>query len=710
MPEVPGYRIAARLGEGRTGRVFRATALDGGKEVALRLPQPHLADQPDLVEALARTGAILTRLTHPNVVRVFKLEQPAGGLPVLVMELLGGRTLAALVAEAGRLAPKRAVELVRGLCRGLSAVHEAGLVHLDVRPANLVVEAQGGNERLVLIDFALARQPGSIAPALGTAAYGSPEQASGRPVDARADLYAVGLVLYEALSGAPPFRAQTTGGVVEQHLHAAPPPLVARGTPVDAALSQVVMRCLAKDPAERYASAAEVEAALAALALPDAPGPTLHVTPTRTPRETTSYLKKDDDDDRASLTRHETAELSVPGTVLGSYRLLELIGEGGMGRVYLAEHARLGRKVALKLLRSELGANAQLVSRFFAEARAVNRICHENIVEITDFIENEGGDNYYIMEFLPGQNLHEVAQRGLLSLERTLGIAVQVCSALTSVHDAGIIHRDLKPENVFLTERGGRRDYVKLLDFGIAKLVGAEEALPTHKTGAGTILGTPEYMSPEQGSGSPLDHRSDIYSLGIILYELITGKNPFPGQNFGEMLLKRIAGPPPAKPSRCPGADPRVPRELDELVMQCLATQPAARPQRISEVELRLREIAAAHAVELESFVARGARRPPNKLWAVGAIAVSVIAVGGALLLRAPRPAVIPVAQPQPVQIAPAVPTPTVEPTPVPPPQLEPTPEEPETTATTKTGHAHAKHKVRRLDGPDRRAVIDPFK
>ncbi len=294
---------------------------------------------------------------------------------------------------------------------------------------------------------------------------------------------------------------------------------------------------------------------------------------------------------RAVETPESRAAHRTSGAVLGSYRLLRRIGEGGMGEVFLAQHTRLGRKVALKLLRPELAGSPDALRRFFAEARAVNAISHENIVEITDFAENDEGDSYYIMELLSGASLATVLRdEGVLPLVRTHGIASQIAGALAVVHDAGIVHRDLKPENVFLIERGGNRDFVKLLDFGIAKLAARDPLAGQGSTQAGVILGTPEYMSPEQAAGEHVDHRADIYAFGVLLYEMVTGTRPFEARSLGELLLKHASAEPVA-PSRRRGPPRVVPHDLDALVLECLAKDPAARPATMRDVAHRLRAL-----------------------------------------------------------------------------------------------------------------------
>lgn len=358
------------------------------------------------------------------------------------------------------------------------------------------------------------------------------------------------------------------------------------------------------------------------------------------------------------------------GQVLGSYRVLDILGEGGMGRVYLAEHTKIGRRVALKMLHSHLAHSPEVVRRFFDEARAVNRILHEHIVEITDFVENEDGNNYFIMEHLRGAPLSDVMEEdnGTSPIARSLGIGVQVASALSAVHAANIVHRDLKPENIFLTHRGGQKDFVKLLDFGIAKLVGDDGSdMKLQTTQAGVIMGTPDYMSPEQASAAKIDHLTDIYSLGIILYELCTGRLPFIADNFGDLIVLHKTKK-PLRPSKVPDLAQTIPAPLEELILQCLEKEPAKRPQSAKEIEDRLHEIAWGFAVELEQFEltgasGRGSGRRGIIVGVVGAaVAVGALAFALTKSDEPQRQAVVPteisVVDPEP---PPAAPSPPVE-------------------------------------------------
>ena len=235
------------------------------------------------------------------------------------------------------------------------------------------------------------------------------------------------------------------------------------------------------------------------------------------------------------------------GQTVGNYRITAKLGEGGMGVVFLAEHPVIGKKVAMKAIHPELSRNAEVISRFMTEAKSVNQIGNEHIVDISDFGTTTDGEFYFVMEYLQGQAMAErLKQMTRLPAAQALNIAAQVADALSASHQHGIIHRDLKPENIYLVTRGGNRDFVKVLDFGLAKLTQTEEKV-SHKTRTGSVMGTPFYMSPEQCEGkASIDQRADIYSLGVILFEMLTGKVPFGGEGYGEIIVKHITVPPPS--------------------------------------------------------------------------------------------------------------------------------------------------------------------
>jgi serine/threonine-protein kinase len=276
---------------------------------------------------------------------------------------------------------------------------------------------------------------------------------------------------------------------------------------------------------------------------------------------------------------------SLIGQTIGSYRITRKLGEGGMGVVYLGEHPLIGKKVAIKVLLAELAAKEDIVNRFFVEAKAVNDIGHENIVDIVDFARAKvGGEeiSYFIMELLEGESLAARLQRVGVSFAEAQHILEQCCSALQASHDKGIVHRDLKPENIHLVTRRTDACFVKILDFGIAKLTGAASSA---KTRTGAVIGTPSYMSPEQCEGKgTIDARSDIYSLGVVMYELFTGRVPFTGEGFGEILVAHMTRS-PEPPSRL---NPRVTPELDAIVLHALEKNRDLRFQNMDELAAAL--------------------------------------------------------------------------------------------------------------------------
>ncbi len=271
------------------------------------------------------------------------------------------------------------------------------------------------------------------------------------------------------------------------------------------------------------------------------------------------------------------AEAKLSGDAAKRYRILETLGTGGMGEVFHGQHIELGRDVAIKRLREEVALDKSVVKRFINEARAVNLIRHENIVEVTDFFTDDKGRVHMVMELLEGRSLGAlIRSMAPLPYERVAHIGAQIAEAVSAAHESGVIHRDLKPENVFLIRRKSTHDYVKLLDFGIARLhpsCGGLEA-----TESGIVMGTPIYMPPEQAKGTEVTAAADTYSLGIILYEMLSGAGPFPKTSAVEMMMAHIADEP--KPLEISG----LPDEFRELVAACLAKSPDDRPASMQAV------------------------------------------------------------------------------------------------------------------------------
>ncbi len=264
-----------------------------------------------------------------------------------------------------------------------------------------------------------------------------------------------------------------------------------------------------------------------------------------------------------------------PGEVIGEYEVQKKIGEGGFGAVYSALHPVIGKSAAIKVLNLEFSKNQQIVSRFVEEARAVNQINHRNIIDIFSFGQLPDGRQYYVMELLEGQPLDTyLEEHGALTPERVVEILGGVAKALDAAHQRGVVHRDLKPENIFLARDTDGDIYPKLLDFGIAKLMTGAEG---HKTRTGTQIGTPYYMSPEQCRGVALDHRSDIYSFGVMLHQLLTGQLPFVAETMMGVMMRHVQDPAPPVSSVRPG----LPKALDDCLLRMMAKSPDDRPQSV---------------------------------------------------------------------------------------------------------------------------------
>ena len=271
----------------------------------------------------------------------------------------------------------------------------------------------------------------------------------------------------------------------------------------------------------------------------------------------------------------------VGQVVADRYHVVKKLGEGGMGQVYLAEHVKMGRRSAIKVMNPSMVHDPDAVARFNREASNASRIGHPNVCAIYDFGETPDGLIYLAMEFIEGEPLTDVLERqGTLPLARAASIFLQTADALQAAHDLGIVHRDLKPDNIMLSRRKGGGDTVKVVDFGIAKAVGGDEA-GQKVTKTGLVVGTPEFMSPEQLSGDTLDGRSDLYSLALVLYRMLTGKLPFEATTVQETMIKRLTDEPTTLAEARP--DLTFPAGLQPVIDTALARTPAERYQSVAK-------------------------------------------------------------------------------------------------------------------------------
>jgi serine/threonine-protein kinase len=331
------------------------------------------------------------------------------------------------------------------------------------------------------------------------------------------------------------------------------------------------------------------------------------------------------------------------------YVLEEVLGEGGMGIVLRGRHKVIGKRVAVKVLRADLAGDAELTERFLTEAKAASSVGHPNIVEIFDYGKLADGSAYFVMEYLEGYSLAAIlGETPVLPMKRVYHIGRQVAEALQAAHDAGVVHRDMKPENVMLIRREGQEDHVKILDFGIAKIATATNRL----TRAGSVFGTPQYMSPEQANGDSVDHRTDIYALGCMLFEMAMGRVPFNADNVMAILSMQMFQAPPRMSD---GPHP-IPEAFENLIHRALAKRIDERYQSLREVADDLRALERGETPEIsvpafssprsaialpEDDALAGPRRGSSTAVALGALAVLVLG-GGAVAAFQLRPSTTP--------------------------------------------------------------------
>jgi serine/threonine protein kinase len=358
----------------------------------------------------------------------------------------------------------------------------------------------------------------------------------------------------------------------------------------------------------------------------------------------------DDEDEDEDEDDKEEDDPHIGTTIGERYIVDRRIGEGGMGRVYLAHHKVIGKNVAIKILHAELARDKEAVGRFVREAKAASSIGNPHIVDISDFGELNDGSTYFVMEYLDGLTLGgSIEERGTLPPKMVTDVALQLCDGLAAAHKQGIIHRDLKPDNVTLVTQGTNKHFCKILDFGIAKV--SSSASSTKLTMAGAVFGTPHYMSPEQAAGATVDHRTDIYSLGVMLYEMTSGSLPFNADNFMGILTQHMYKAP--VPIRALVNSPDCPPGLEAIILKSLSKKPEARYQDFDEFadDLRLlRDGDIPHAVHdmmarsgsfnvpADYFKAGGSVAPPKgpqvrPRWGPRIVAIAGVAVAVAVVL-----------------------------------------------------------------------------
>jgi len=321
--------------------------------------------------------------------------------------------------------------------------------------------------------------------------------------------------------------------------------------------------------------------------------------------EPVQYCPHDGTPTYEAQSQAEPAEDPLLGLVVdGRYRIEKQIGEGGMGVVYLSTHTVLQKKLALKVLRGDGSKDGEVVQRFMQEAQAATSIGHQNIIDISDFGRLQDGSVYFVMEYLDGTSLNDMIEKGgSVPMQTAVHIIRQIASALEAAHARGIVHRDLKPDNIFVIRQGGDTSFVKVLDFGVAKVGGAASKL----TKTGMVFGTPHYMSPEQAAGHSVDQRTDVYALGVIMYEMFTGKVPFDADTFMGILSKHMFEPPP-RPTDVEGASLGA---VETVILKAMEKNADQRYQSMTELIADLDTLAAGGDIDMGG---RAGVAPPGNL------------------------------------------------------------------------------------------------
>jgi serine/threonine protein kinase len=594
------FVLSAFLSEGRIAQVFEARSETEPRFAAVKVLLPGFTSDAEVKSRFLRAAEKSGRLHHEGIASIHAAGEEEG-LLFLVMELIRGENLQSYVEARGAISEYGALGLLVQIAAALESALGSGVVHRSLRPSNVFVTRLPESphiERVKVTDLGTADVVLSQRPLDG---FVAPERARGELGDPRADVYSMGALLFLMITGRAPFADVETArfaSAIESN-----PLTFPTGIVLSQSVVGLVQRATQKDPSARFENVRTFGVELRAV-LEELEGGA------ETKQRAASL------NDAASATSTSLSSIvwgdSGPrehrllGTMLaGQFQITGLMRAGGMAQLFAGVDLRTRARVAVKIMHPSVAAEPELVKRFAREARLAAQLRHDNIVELV----HVGDDSellFIVMELLGGEDLSvRLKQRGRMPETQAAAIGIAVCGALAYAHSLGVVHRDIKPANVMLCS-GERGDVVKLLDFGIAKVLersGSSELSMAKSaiTVVGDVVGTPRYMSPEQGRAVPVDHRTDLYALGVVLYELVTGRVPFDGETALQIVARHVQDPPVPPRRLVPDLHPG----FEALILRLLEKDPARRPQTATEVRVELLALQPSLAASMASSTSR---------------------------------------------------------------------------------------------------------
>ena len=577
------YRILAKVGKGGMGYVYKALHQHFNEVRALKVMHPSLTQHEDFVRRFLREALMARRLQHPNAVRVDDVDQTEDGRHCIVMEFIDGRMLRDVIEREGPIPAARACAIVKQVAAALGAAHHMDIIHRDIKPENIALIKSDQGDVVKVLDLGIGKlREGQLKQeasamgltasgtvfAIGTPEYMSPEQVRQRDLDGRSDLYSLGIVFFEMLTGDLPFHKESQAEWFLAQVSEPPRSLHAQAgsLQIPTGIADLVMSMLEKEPGRRPPNgtaviqaieACEGEIALLAGAAPAAGRPS----------------------GEGRVGGATTVPAVFDGWREGSlianrFKILDKIAEVRMGPIYTALDATGAGICTLKLITPWNIPSAEVINQLSEYHQRMLRFQHPHVVRTLDLGQAEDGVIFLVTEYVPGTNLRQtLAQETSLGVTRASRIVWEVAFALDAGQELGLMHGEIKPEHILLTGTS-RYEQTKLLDFSLDRVKDSLPELSDSDLPAG-LLAPLHYMPPEKIAGQPYVRASDIYSLGVVYYEMLTGCRPFEGNGI-EIALRQVREDPPPVDRVRP--DLRIPPSVTSLVTRMLQKDPNNRP------------------------------------------------------------------------------------------------------------------------------------